>query len=64
MRQRLGLSAADLARLIQVSEQSVYNWGDEEDDATARADVQALAALRQGIPANAKLHAQLEKMPK
>jgi DNA-binding transcriptional regulator YiaG len=26
MRQRLGLSAADLAALVGVSEQSVYNW--------------------------------------
>jgi len=45
MRQKLGLSAADLARLLDVSEQSVYNW--ETKKATPRREqVQSIAALR------------------
>ncbi len=61
MRQRLGLSAADLARLIQVSEQSVYNW-ETKKTTPRREQVQALAALR-GL-GKREAHAQLEKMPK
>jgi DNA-binding transcriptional regulator YiaG len=45
LRKRLGLSASDLARLIGVSMQSVYNW--ERKKATPRREqVAAIAALR------------------
>ena len=45
LRKRLGLSAADLARLLGVSMQSVYNW--EHKKATPRQEqVAAIAALR------------------
>lgn len=45
LRRRLGLSAADLARLLGVSMQSVYNW--ERKKATPRKEqVAAIAALR------------------
>lgn len=45
MRAKLGLSAAELAKLIGVSQQSVYNW--EHEKASPRAaQVAALAALR------------------
>jgi DNA-binding transcriptional regulator YiaG len=45
MRQRLGLSAAELAMLIGVSEQSVYNW-ETKKTTPRREQVQALAPLR------------------
>jgi DNA-binding transcriptional regulator YiaG len=61
LRQRLGLSAADLARLIEVSEQSVYNW-ESKKTTPRREQVQALAALR-GI-GKREVRAQLERMPK
>jgi len=61
MRQKMGLSAGDLARLLQVSEQSVYNW--ETKKATPRREqVQAIAALR-GI-GKREAHSRLERMPK
>jgi DNA-binding transcriptional regulator YiaG len=45
LRKRLGLSAAELARLLGVSMQSVYNW--EHKKATPRNEqVTAIAALR------------------
>ncbi len=45
LRKRLGLSAADLARLLGVSMQSVYNW--EHKKTSPRKDqVAAIAALR------------------
>jgi DNA-binding transcriptional regulator YiaG len=45
LRKRLGLSAAELARIIGVSEQSVYNW--EAKKAVPRQrQVEAIAALR------------------
>jgi transcriptional regulator with XRE-family HTH domain len=45
LRKRLGLSAADLARLLGVSMQSVYNW--ERKKATPRREqVAAIAQLR------------------
>jgi DNA-binding transcriptional regulator YiaG len=45
LRKRLGVSAADLARLLGVSMQSVYNW--EHKKATPRKEqVEAIAALR------------------
>lgn len=45
LRKRLGLSAADLARLLAVSMQSVYNW--EHKKASPRKEqVVAIAALR------------------
>lgn len=44
-RERLGISAADLGRLLGVSAQSVYNW--EREAARPRAEqLAALAALR------------------
>jgi DNA-binding transcriptional regulator YiaG len=61
MRQKLGLSAADLARLLQVSEQSVYNW-EAKKTTPRREQVQAIAALR-GL-GKREARAQLEKMPK
>jgi DNA-binding transcriptional regulator YiaG len=61
MRQRLGLSAADLARLIQVSEQSVYNW-ETKKTTPRREQVQSLAALR-GL-GKREVRAQLEKASK
>jgi DNA-binding transcriptional regulator YiaG len=45
LRKRLGISAADLARLLGVSMQSIYNW--EHKKATPRKEqVVAIAALR------------------
>ena len=45
LRKRLGLSAAQLSRLLEVSEQSVYNW--EAKKTTPRKEqVTAIAALR------------------
>jgi transcriptional regulator with XRE-family HTH domain len=45
LRKRLGLSAADLARLLGVSMQSIYNW--EHKKASPRKEqVAAIAALR------------------
>jgi transcriptional regulator with XRE-family HTH domain len=45
LRKRLGISAADLARLLGVSMQSIYNW--EHKKATPRKEqVAAIAALR------------------
>lgn len=45
MRAKLGLSAADLAELLGVSPQSVYNW--EHGKSTPRqSQVEAIAALR------------------
>jgi DNA-binding transcriptional regulator YiaG len=45
LRKRLGISAADLARLLGVSMQSIYNW--EHRKATPRKEqVVAIAALR------------------
>ncbi len=44
-RERLGLSAADYAKLVGVSSQSIYNW--ERGTARPRAEqIAALAALR------------------
>ena len=45
MRAKLGLSAADLATLIGVSQQSVYNW-EREKSAPRASQVAAIAALR------------------
>jgi len=45
LRQRLGLSAADLARLIGVSMQSVYNW-ERKKAVPRRSQVAAIVALR------------------
>jgi len=61
MRQRLGLSAAELARLIEVSEQSVYNW-ETKKTTPRREQVQALASLR-GL-GKREVRARLEKMSK
>ena len=45
MRAKLGLSAADLAKLIGVSQQSVYNW--EYEKSTPRQNhVGVIAALK------------------
>jgi DNA-binding transcriptional regulator YiaG len=45
LRKRLGLSAADLARLLGVSMQSVYNW-EHKKAAPRREQVASIAALR------------------
>ena len=45
LRKRLGLSAADLARLLGVSMQSVYNW-EHKKASPRKAQVTAIAALR------------------
>ncbi|RYD14032.1 MAG: XRE family transcriptional regulator [Lysobacteraceae bacterium] len=45
MRTRLGLSAAELAILLQVSPQSVYNW-EHEKSVPRRSQVESIAALR------------------
>jgi len=45
LRQRLGLSAADLARLLGVSMQSVYNW-ERKKAVPRRSQVAAIVALR------------------
>jgi len=58
-RARLGLSARDLARLLEVSEQTIYNW----EGAATRPQpsmVEAITALR-GLGKRA-LMARLEKM--
>jgi DNA-binding transcriptional regulator YiaG len=59
LRTRLGLSAADLARLLGVSEQSVYGW-EAKKTIPRRAQVQAFAALR-GI-GKREAHARLEQL--
>jgi len=56
-RERLGLSAADLGRLLGVSAQTVYNW--EANTTRPRAEQVAAVASLRGIgkrEANAKLH--------
>lgn len=45
MRTRLGLSAAELATLLEVSPQSVYNW-EHQKSLPRRSQVAAIAALR------------------
>lgn len=45
LRKRLGVSAADLARLLGVSMQSVYNW-ERKKASPRREQVAAIAALR------------------
>jgi DNA-binding transcriptional regulator YiaG len=45
LRVRLGLSAPDLAKLLGVSEQSVYNW-EQKKSVPRREQLMALAALR------------------
>jgi DNA-binding transcriptional regulator YiaG len=45
LRKRLGLSAADLARLLGVSTQSVYNW-EHKKASPRKVQVTAIAALR------------------
>ena len=45
LRQRLGVSAAGLATLLGVSEQSIYNW-ESKKTVPRREQVAALAALR------------------
>lgn len=45
LRQRLGLSAADFARLLGVSMQSVYNW-EQKKSVPRRSQVDAIVALR------------------
>ncbi len=46
-RKRLGLSAADLARLLGVSAQTIYNW--ERGATKPRADQQAKLASLRGV---------------
>lgn len=45
MRAKLGLSAAELATLLEVSPQSVYNW-EHGKSVPRRSQVEAIAALR------------------
>lgn len=45
MRAKLGLSAADLATLLDVSQQSVYNW-EHEKSMPRQSQVEAIANLR------------------
>jgi transcriptional regulator with XRE-family HTH domain len=60
---RLGLSAADLARLLGVSMQSVYNW--EHKKATPRKEqVAAIAALRSVGKKEARQRLDLASRPK
>ena len=59
LRQRLGLSAADFARLLGVSMQSVYNW-ERKKTVPRRNQVAAIVALR-AITKN-EAHARLEQM--
>jgi DNA-binding transcriptional regulator YiaG len=59
MRKRLALSAADLARLLNVSMQSIYNW--ERKKATPRKEqVAAVVALR-GVSKN-EAHRRLAEL--
>jgi DNA-binding transcriptional regulator YiaG len=63
LRMRLGLSAADLARLLGVSMQSVYNW--EHKKATPRKEqVAAIAALRSVGKKEARQRLDLASRPK
>lgn len=59
LRMRLGLSAADFARLLGVSMQSVYNW-ERKKTVPRRSQVDAIAALRTLGKKDA--HARLEQM--
>jgi DNA-binding transcriptional regulator YiaG len=61
LRKRLGLSAAGLAKLIDVSEQSVYNW-EAKKTVPRRQQVEAIAGLR-GL-GKREAHARLEKLGK
>jgi len=45
LRKRLGLSAEDFGRLVEVSGQSVYNW-EQEKSRPRQAQVERIAALR------------------
>jgi DNA-binding XRE family transcriptional regulator len=57
MRARLGLSASQLARLIGVSEQSIYNW--ETKKATPRKE-QFAAIIAMRTMGKREVHARLE----
>lgn len=59
LRQRLGLSAAGLARLLGVSMQSVYNW-ERKTTVPRRSQVAAIVALR--AISKKEAHARLEQM--
>ena len=61
LRKRLGLSAAGLAKLIDVSEQSVYNW-EAKKTVPRRQQVEAIAGLR-GL-GKREAQARLEKLGK
>lgn len=57
MRAKLGLSAAELAKLLGVSQQSIYNW-EHEKAVPRQSQVEAIAALRRigKREANQRLH--------
>ena len=59
LRQRLGLSAADLGRLLGVSMQSVYNW-ERKKTTPRRAQMASIVGLRAVSKAQAR--ARLEQM--
>lgn len=61
LRKRLGLPAAGLAKLLDVSEQSVYNW-EAKKTVPRRQQVEAIAGLRS--LGKREAHARLEKLGK
>jgi DNA-binding transcriptional regulator YiaG len=61
LRRRLGLSAQELARLLGVSMQSVYNW-ERKKSVPRRNQVTSIAGLR--AISKAEAHARLENLRK
>lgn len=61
LRQRLGLSAQELARLVGVSMQSVYNW-ERKKSVPRRQQVEAIISLRTTSKKEAR--SRLEQLPK
>ena len=60
-RKRLGLSAADYARLVGVTPQSIYNW--EREAARPRKEQVAVLAALRGI-GKKEAKARLDQLPK
>lgn len=63
MRTRLGLSAAELANLLEVSPQSVYNW-EHQKSVPRRSQVAAIAALRSMGKKEARQRLEASAAPK
>jgi DNA-binding transcriptional regulator YiaG len=60
LRQRLGLSANDMGKLLEVSAQSIYNW--EAENSSPRKQQLAKIAMLRGM-GKREVAAMLEKLP-